>query len=84
MAEKVVVSPLGNNEYRITFPKPIKFDMKFFLQAGTHKIRILSPNEKKEMVIGVEGEKETLLSWLRSLGAIDEVNIKSYEEAMTD
>ncbi len=40
--------------------------------------------EGYDMVIGVEGERETLLDWLRSLEMIDEENMKSYEEAMTE
>jgi hypothetical protein len=83
MALKNVVASLGNGEYQITFPQPIKFDMNFFLQAGTHKIRVLSPDDRSEMAIGVEGEREILLSWLQSVG-VDQDNLKSYEEAMTE
>lgn len=83
MIEKMaVVSPLGNDEFRITWPEPFKFDMKFILLAGSYNIRVLSTDETREMVIGVEGKKETLLSWLRSLGYIDEENLRSYEESM--
>jgi hypothetical protein len=84
MTDKAIVSPLGNGEYRIMFPKPTKFDMNFILTAGDHKIRVLSTDKNREDVIGVEGEKQTLLSWLRSIGGIDEANMKSYEESMTE
>lgn len=58
------------------------YNMKFILLAGSHNIRVLSTDETREMVIGVEGKKETLLSWLRSLGYIDEENLRSYKESM--
>lgn len=84
MVTSPVVSKLGHDEYRITFPRPVKFDMNLFLLAGTHKIRLVSPNEDREKVIAIEGEKETLLDWLRSIGGITEEAIKSYEDAMSD
>jgi hypothetical protein len=84
MANGVSVASLGNGEYRIMWEQPVKFDMKFLLLAGTHNLRVISPDESQEMVIGVEGERETLLDWLRSLEIIDEENMKFYEEAMTD
>jgi hypothetical protein len=84
MADKVLVSSLGNGEYRLTFPKPIKFDMNVFLQTGSHNMRLLSPDESRETIIGIEGKRETLLDWLRSLEGVDEANLKSYEESMTE
>ena len=83
MSDIAKVLSLGNGEYRITFPAHIKFDMNFFLQAGTHKIRVVSPDDKSDLASGVEGERETLLSWLQSVG-VDVENLKSYEDAMTD
>ena len=83
MTDKAIVEFQGNNEYRITWPKPFKLDMKFFRLARSYKIKAFSPDESGELVISVEGEKESLLSWLRDIEVIDEENLKSFEEAMT-
>jgi hypothetical protein len=84
MENKARVAPLGNGEYQIIWPEPFKFDMNFFLLAGTHKIRVLLQDGSEDIVTGVEGERETLLDWLRSLEMIDDANMKEYEEAMTE
>jgi hypothetical protein len=73
----------GNDEYRITWAQPVKFDLKILLLACLHKIRVFSQEENEDKVIGVEGEREMLLGWLRSLEMIEEESMKSYEEAMT-
>ena len=83
MTDKAIVEFQGNNEYRITWPEPFKLDMKFFLLARSYKIKTFSPDESGELVISVEGEKESLLSWLRDIEVIDEENLKSFEESMT-
>ena len=84
MSDKAIVESLGNREYRITWPKPFKLAMNFFLLARSYQIKVVSPEESGELVSGVEGEKESLLSWLRSIEIIDEANLKSFEEAMTE
>jgi len=84
MANKTLVSSIGNGEYRIIFPQSTKFDMTAILQTGTHKIRVLSPKGSEDLMIGVEGERETLLDWLRGLEGVDPAVLKSYEEAMTE
>ena len=83
MANEISVASLGDGEYRITWSQPVRFDMKTLLLACTHQIRVLSQEDNEDKVIGVEGERETVLNWLRSLEMIDEENMKSYEEAMT-
>lgn len=83
MANGVSIASLGDGEYRITWPQPVKFDLKTLFLACAHQIRVLSQEEDEDKVIGIEGERETLLNWLRSLEMIDEENMKFYEEAMT-
>ena len=83
MANGVSIASLGDGEYRITWPQPVKFDLKTLFLACIHHLRVLSQVENEDMVIGVEGERELLLNWLRSLEMIDEENMKLYEEAMT-
>ena len=80
---KAIVEFQGNDEYRITWPEPFKLDTKFFLLARSEEMKVVSPDESGEMVIGVEGKKQSLLSWLREIEVIDEDNLKSFEEAMT-
>ena len=83
MANQVNVASLGDGEYRITWPQSVRFDLKTLLLACTHYLRVLSLEEDEDRVIGVEGERELLLKWLRSLEMVDEENMKLYEEAMT-
>ena len=83
MANRVSVASLGDGEYRIAWPQPVRFDLKTLFLACAHQISVLSQEEDEDKVIGVEGERETLLNWLRSLEMIDEENMKFYEEAMT-
>lgn len=83
MANGVSVVSLGDGEYRITWPQPVRFDLKTLLLACLHHIKVLSQEEDEDQVIGVKGERESLLNWLRSLEMIDEENMKLYEEAMT-
>ena len=84
MANGVSVASLGDGQYRITWPQPVRFDLKTLLLACTHHLRVLSQEEDEDQVIGVEGERELLLNWLRSLQVIDEENMKLYDEAMTE
>jgi len=83
MTNGVSVTSQGKSEYRITWPQAVKFDWKTLLLACLHQIRVLSQEESEDQVIGVEGERERLLSWLRSLEIVDEENMKRYEQAMT-
>ena len=83
MANGLSITSQGNDEYCITWAQPVKFDLKILLLACLHQMTVLSQEESEDRVIGVEGEREMLLGWLRSLEMIDEENMKSYEEAMT-
>ncbi len=80
---KNIVYSLGNTEYRITFVEPFKFTMNFFLLAGSHKIRILSDSDA-ELVFGVEGERDVLISWLKSLNGVTREAIDEFASSMTD
>ncbi len=84
MDNKNFVSHLGNGKYRFEFSQPIKFGENFLLLAGTHKINVLSPKDNSGLVIAVEGQREALLSWFRSLEIIDAAQLKEIEDAMTD
>ena len=85
MTEQDVVSSIGNDEYRIMFAQPIEFDgqLDFFSLASIHGIKLLLPGETGEIALGVEGKKESLLSWLRSLD-VDEASLKAYANAMSE
>ena len=83
MTNGVSVTSQGKSEYRITWPQAVKFDWKTLLLVCLHQIRVLSRKESEDEVIGVEGERERLLNWLRSLEIVDEENMKRYEQAMT-
>jgi hypothetical protein len=85
MIQQDVVSSIGNGEYRIVFAQPIEFDgqIDFFIIASAHSVKLLLPGGTGEIAIGVEGKKESLLSWLRSLD-VDEASLKSYADAMTE
>ena len=83
MTDQDVVSSIGNGEYRIIFSQPIEFDMDFFFVASAHSVNLLLLDEKSETAIGVEGKKESLMNWLRSL-EVDEASLKSYSDSMID
>lgn len=83
MTNRVRVTSQGQGEYRITWLRAVKFDWKTLLLACIHQVRVLSQRESEDEVIGVEGERERLLNWLRSLEMVDEENMKKYEEVMT-
>jgi hypothetical protein len=85
MTKQDVISSIGNGEYRILFAQPIEFDGRtdFFILASVHGVKLLLPVETGETAMGVEGKKESLLSWLRSLD-VDEASLKSYADAMKE
>lgn len=68
-SKKNIVYRLENGEYRITIAEPFKFTIQFYMLAGSHDIKILCDDEYG-FVFGVEGERKTLLSWLKSLPGI--------------
>jgi hypothetical protein len=80
--EKNIVTSLGDNEYRITYYEPFKYTMKFFMLVSSHNIRVLSDREY-QLVFGVEGKRETLLSWYRSLSGVAPEVIDELDELMT-
>ena len=77
-----IVAFLGDNEYRITFAEPIKFTLNFLLLAGTHNIRVLTDKDTI-LVFGVEGKRETLLDWLKSLEFVSQEAIDEFALLMT-
>lgn len=81
--KKNIVSSLGSNEYRITFAEPFKFTMNFFLLSGTHNMRVLSDNDL-ELVFGIEGKRDVLLSWLKSFDDVTKQAIDEFASLMTD
>lgn len=80
----LVVLPLGNGEYRIMFPQPIKIDVDFVLLAAEQGISLLAEEPNLTLAIGVEGRKGPLLTWLRSLEIIGEADVQFYAESMTE
>jgi hypothetical protein len=83
MTNGISITPQDTGEYRITWQQPVKFDLKTLVLVCMHQVRVISPDESEDTVIGVEGERERLLAWLRSLQIVDEENMRHYEQAMT-
>ena len=80
---KNIVFGLGGGRYRITFMVPFIFDMNFFFLAGSHDIRVLCDRDGK-FAFGVEGERETLISWLQSLSGITQEAINEFASSMRE
>ena len=80
---KNIVYSIGDGEYRITFSQPIKATTNFLFLVGSHKIRVLTDKEI-ELVFGVEGKKEILLSWLASLGVVTKQATDEFAASVTD
>ncbi len=81
MTGENIVNDIGNGEFRITFKKPIENTYDFSIVAGSHNIRIFV-DKKAQFIVGIEGKRETLLSWYRSLDFVHQKTIDELAELM--
>lgn len=80
-----IVTSFGNGMFRITWAHPPKLTMKLYLLLRTHNIEVLTDSEgESQLVLGVQGRRDVLLSWLESLQIFNEEELENYKELMTD
>lgn len=70
---------IGNDIFRFDLP-PKTTAMAAFEKLGSHKLSIVLDKSEK-YPIAVQGTRENLLAWLKSLGITDEA-FESFEEAL--
>lgn len=80
--QKAIVSSLGNNNFRVTFPKKLSAEYAFLL-TGSHQLSIVLSKSKK-YADAFEGTRENILLWLKSLPGITEEAMKSFEHSMEE
>jgi hypothetical protein len=73
--EGMNVINLGNNEFELVYPKPVKMNTGLFLLTGTHDIKVVG-NKKGTLAYSLRGKKEVLIDWLRGLP----INKKALDE----
>ncbi len=78
-----IITSFRNGYFRITLPEPMKYSMNFFLSVRQYNIKVLTDIEYG-LVFGIEGKRDTLLSFLENIeGATKEI-MDEYKLLMTD
>lgn len=80
--QKVIIEHRGGEIFRLVFPKNNISVLKTWIDVGTHDLQLVTDKSVKH-VIGVEGERKVLLSWLREL-PISKEALQSYEKILEE
>lgn len=81
LPDKNVICKISQDEYQLIFPGQVKFTKGIYFDIGSYNLKILTDKEFI-FIFGVEGKRDTLLSWINNHDGIDEDVIEEIKSLM--